>query len=335
MKRPENPGRKRGDRKAGKSVAVKNPLALGTLPGRFQKTRPYLVGVSGGIDSVALVEGLRIAGFRDLVICHLDHALRGRAGAADARFVKRLAEAAGFRFFSEKIDVRRLAAERGLSVETAAREARHSFFERAAESAGTRTLFLGHHADDQAETILFNVLRGTGVAGLRGMRPAQRMGGLRMIRPLLGVRRSEIAAFVAERGLRYREDPSNAEAFAARNRIRNGLLPALREAMGRDVVGAILRLSDVAGAEDDFLEALIPVPAVRLRVAELRAMPAALARRLVRRWLVARGVSEVGFEVVEAVRCLAAPDAVVAKVNLARGWHARRREGALFIDHRS
>ena len=140
------------------------PLELGSL----SRTARYLVGVSGGRDSVALLHALVEAGFRRLIVCHLNHGLRGRAAAADARFVATLAARLGLECESEQVDVARLAKKMGQSLETAAREVRYAFFARVARRRRCRSLFLGHHAGDQVETFLFNLFRGSGRGGLGG-----------------------------------------------------------------------------------------------------------------------------------------------------------------------
>jgi tRNA(Ile)-lysidine synthase len=195
----------------------------------------WLVGVSGGADSVALLHLLLDNGFRNLVVCHLDHRLRGRASTADALFVKRLAEKLGLPCEIGRSEVRKLMAERGESMETAARNARHVFFAQCAVKHRCRRILLAHHADDQAETVLWNLLRGS--YGLKGMREEQQITvervRLRIARPLLGVRRAELVAWLEERGHPWREDASNREPVAVRNRLRNEVFPLLAELSGR------------------------------------------------------------------------------------------------------
>lgn len=298
----------------------------------LSRTRRYLVGVSGGRDSVALLHVLLQSGFRRLIVCHLDHGLRGRQGAGDARFVERLAAAHTLPVVIHKADVMQLAAERRASVETAARDARLAFFASVARSRRCRMLFLGHHADDQVETLLFNLCRGSGRAGLGGMRPRSDRAGLTILRPLLGVWRAEIDAFIAKERLEYREDASNADPRHTRNRVRHALIPALEAQLGREVRHSIWRAAEILGAEEEWLAEQTPAPSEELSVAGLRAMPAALQRRLIRRWLGARGVRDAGFFEIENVRALIPPGAPLAKVNLPKGRHARRRAGSLFVE---
>jgi tRNA(Ile)-lysidine synthase len=301
----------------------------------------YLVGVSGGRDSVALLDLLLAAGFHELVVCHVDHGLRGAASAEDARFVASLAAERGLPCEGGRVDVRALARKGKVSIETAARDARCRFFGRAAARWQCPTILLAHHADDQAETFLFNLLRGAGPAGLAAMatESARRMGArtLRIVRPLLGVWREEIDRYVAQRGLAWREDASNADpTCATRNGLRHEAMPVLERVMGRGVRRALWRAADLLGAEEAWLteviaaEGTLPAHLPREKVAE---RPLALQRRLLRAWLLGQGVPGVGYEEVERVRTLLEPPGSgPAKVNLPDARHGRRRAGKLFVE---
>ncbi len=306
----------------------------------YPPTARYLVGVSGGRDSVALLHGLHAAGLRRLVVCHLDHGLRGTAARADARFVGRLAAKLGLPVESARVDVAALAKTEKRSLEAAAREARYRFFADAARKHRCRTLFLAHQADDQVETFLFNLLRGAGPAGLAAMATeSERTIGrrtLRIVRPLLAVWRTEIDAYLQEQGLRWREDDSNADStLATRNHLRNEILPSLAKAMGREVKPALWRTADLLGAEEAWIAGLLegesPLP-THLRVATLANQPTAKQRRLIRSWLLAAGVPGIGYGEVELVRTLLEQSHGPAKINLPGGWHARRRAGSLFLE---
>ena len=299
--------------------------------------RRYLVGVSGGCDSVALLHLLVERGYRKLIVCHLDHGLRGRAARDDARFVARLAATLNLRCVLERIDVATRATGHGISVETAARDARHDFFARVARRERVTSLFLAHQADDQVETFLFHLLRGAGRAGLAGMRPVSRRGALTVLRPLLGVWRRELDSWIAERRIRWREDASNADRAHTRNRIRQAILPALARQLGREVKPAIWRAAELLGAEEDWMNALLraeidALPA-ELPVKMICAAPLARQRRLLRAWLEQRGISA-GYAEVEAMRSLLDSDAQghPAKINLPSGRHVRRRAGRIWVE---
>ncbi len=300
----------------------------------------YLVGVSGGRDSVALLHGLCAIGYRRLVVCHLDHGLRGRAAQADARFVERLAEKAGLPLETARIDVTARAKADKCSLETAAREARYEFFAEAAARQRCHWIFLGHHADDQVETVLFNLLRGTGPAGLAGMSvEKERTVGrrkLQIIRPLLAVWRTQIDEYLHAENLRWRNDGTNASpARSTRNRMRLEILPMLEQVMGRNVRTALWQAADVLGAEEAWIASLTkaeaPLPA-QAPLAALVGKPVAQQRRMIRGWLQRARVPQVGYGEVELVRSLLDKEGGVAKINLPGDWHARRRAGVLFLD---
>lgn len=291
---------------------------------------PVLVGVSGGRDSVALLHWLCATGFSRVVVCHLDHGLR-TAGRADAKFVRALAAQLGCAVECGRRDVTALAKRRKISIETAAREARYAFFARCAKKHGTHNLVLAHHADDQVETFLFNLLRGAGPGGLGGMAAvSKREDGLTVVRPLLGVWREEIDAYVAAHALEFCEDGSNADPRHTRNRVRHDVLPALAQAMGRDVRRALWRTAEILRAEDEVVARLMPAGTRELPLESLAALPLAMRRRLVHAWLRAGGVGDVGFEEVEAV--LSLPGSRRAKVNLPGGRHARRNRKRIFLE---
>jgi tRNA(Ile)-lysidine synthase len=297
----------------------------------------FLIGVSGGADSVALLHFLVARNYR-LIVCHLDHGLR-RSSRADARFVENLAVGFGYRFLSERISIREQTKRTGQSIETAGREVRFDFFARCATKVKCRRLVLAHQADDQVETFLARLFRGAGTAGLAAMRPRSerkiRGKTLGIFRPLLGVWRGEIEQYVGAHGLEFREDESNASLLHTRNRMRHQIIPLLEEYFGREIRENIWRTADVLAAEDEYLAAQIAAPGPQLAVRELRALPLALQRRTLRAWLTRHGISNIGFRDIESVRQLIALPAGPAAVNLVGDRQARRRAGALFIPRRS
>ncbi len=299
------------------------------------RDRRLLVGVSGGIDSTALLHALAGQGFRRLTVLHLDHGLRGAAGAADAAFVKRLARRFSLPVIAGRVDVAALARERKLSIETAAREARYSFFARAARRTRCRTLLLAHHADDQVETFLFNLLRGGG-SGLGGMRrrTEREIDGVRLeiLRPWLGTWRAEIEAWVSREKIRYRDDASNASPRHTRNRLRSRVLPMLAREFGRDVRSSLWRAAEILGAQQEWLCQLVSLEGEELEVSALRALPEALERIAVHNWLRRHRIPQISFALVERIRVLVPAGAAVAKANLPGGSFARRRAGRLFVE---
>jgi tRNA(Ile)-lysidine synthase len=304
----------------------------------FPPDSRYLIGVSGGRDSVVLLHWLVAEGYRKLIVCHIDHRLRGRAARADARFVERLARANKLHFESTAIDVRDVAAKTKQSIEMAARAARYEFFAQVARRRRCRTIFLGHHADDLVETFLMNLFRGAGPLGLGSIRQVstQRVGNteLTVVRPLLGIWRDEIDRYVAKHEIVFREDASNRSLTPIRNRIRHQIVAMLEKQFGRDIRRTIWRAATIAAEEESWLKTLlppIPTTAPELPVEQLREMPVALQRRTIRKWLRDQKVADVGFDVVEEVRALLERGAS-AKMNLPRDLHVRRRAKKLFIE---
>ncbi|MDQ6623662.1 MAG: tRNA lysidine(34) synthetase TilS [Verrucomicrobiota bacterium] len=285
---------------------------------------------------MALLHWLVENGYRRLIVCHLDHRLRGRSSAADARFVRRLADEYELEFEGAETDVRGFARDHRQSIETAARTARYAFFLEVARRRRCRTIFLGHHADDLVETFLFNLFRGTG--GGRIMRPVSNYSlgktALTIVRPLLHVWRAEVDRYLTAAGLKFREDASNARLDATRNRMRHKIIPALEKEFGRNIRQSLWRAATIAADEEEWLATLVPptAEARELGTELLRAEPIALQRRIVRAWLRQHEVAEVSFDLIERVRALAAPDAPVAKTNLPGDRHARRRAKKIFID---
>jgi tRNA(Ile)-lysidine synthase len=219
-----------------------------------------LVAVSGGCDSVALLEILcQLAGQPErrwnLSVAHLNHRLRPDADA-DADFVRDLAGRHGLPCVVEAVDVAAIAAARAMSTETAARAARYEFLAQVARRLGATAVATGHHADDNVETILQRIIRGTHLRGLRGIpvqRPLAGAPGVQLIRPLLAVRREQIEQFCIRRGLGWRMDSTNADTVHRRNFIRHELLPLMRDRMNPRVDDALLRLADAAGDTEDHL----------------------------------------------------------------------------------
>ncbi|HKP02305.1 MAG TPA: tRNA lysidine(34) synthetase TilS [Chthoniobacterales bacterium] len=309
------------------------------LVARFPSTHRYLIGVSGGRDSVALLDALLHAGYRRLVVCHLDHQLRGRASMADAKFVKTLAAKLKLECEIGRTNVAALAKRTRQSIETAGRNARYEFFARIARRHRCRTLFLGHHADDLVETFLLNLFRGAGPAGLSAMRPVATREvnrlQLTIVRPLLGISRTEIDSYVRERGLKYRDDATNDSVAPMRNRVRHRIIPYIEKELNRNVTRALWRAATIAADEAEWADSLLdasPAESRDLSVKELRHEPRALQRRRIQRWLQNRGVVDLDFDTIELVRALIEPDAPRAKTNLPRDRHARRRAGKLFLE---
>jgi len=217
-----------------------------------------VVAVSGGADSVAMLLALSDLAAEGaapaLVVAHLNHGLRAGAADEDEAFVRALAARLDLVCEVGRADVRQEAQAQGLGIEEAARLARRRFLAAAARQHGARQVALGHTADDRAETILFNVLRGTGIEGLAALTVRTTLDAeIEIVRPLLAVTRAEVLAFLRERGQPWREDASNTDPAYTRNRVRRELLPLAREAVNPKADEALARLADQAAAAGEVL----------------------------------------------------------------------------------
>lgn len=266
----------------------------------FERGDRLLVGVSGGADSVCLLHLLALladAWRLELHVAHLNHGLRGAAAVADARYVAELAQQLGLPYTIEERDVASHRAKLRLSLEEAAREVRYAFFAEVAHRLGAPSVVVGHTADDQVETVLLHLLRGTGTAGLRGMAPTMQWDSktatypLKVVRPLLEVRRAQTQAYCAAHDLKPRSDVSNLDLSFTRNRIRAELLLSLRQ-YNPNIDAALLRLARTAADEMAFWEeqaVALCDRAVRhegkgifLELSSLAGQPPALVRHVLR-----------------------------------------------------
>ena len=247
------------------------------------------VAVSGGADSVCLLHCLLLLAPRwdlRLHVLHLDHNLRGEESREDAEFVQRLAAELGLPVTVARADLSAPAE----NLEQAARQARLAFFGEAMAAGAVDRVALGHTRSDQAETVLFRFLRGSGSAGLAGIRPVTREG---LIRPLIEVDRAGVEEFLRARSLPWREDSSNASERFARNRIRHGLMPLLAREWNPGIVATLAHTAAWAEAEESYWEEELDClaagrlseqeGAVLLHAPSLASMPTAAARRLIRR----------------------------------------------------
>ncbi|MDQ6809285.1 MAG: tRNA lysidine(34) synthetase TilS, partial [Verrucomicrobiota bacterium] len=276
-------------------------LHLETLR-RFPPSARYLIGVSGGRDSVGLLHALLAEGYRRLIVCHLNHGLRGAAATADARLVARLAKQAELPFEERRVDVVALAEAERMSVETAGRCARYEFFAAVARKRRCPTVFLGQHADDLVETTLLNLFRGSGATGLANMRPAsqRKVNGvtLTIVRPLLQTHRRAIDEYARVHALKFRDDATNADTAHMRNRIRHRVLPYIERQFGRDVRKSIHRAAELLAADEEWLAEIVldnGAGGDELSVAALRLQATALQRRVIRAWLMRNRIAGVDF----------------------------------------
>jgi len=256
----------------------------------LRRGESVLVAVSGGPDSVALLHVLKRLQpvlDLDLIVFHLNHKLRGLEADADARFVGEFAAGMGLKVMPVECDVRLLMERERLSLEEAAREARYREMERLAAELDIDKIALGHHADDQAETFLMRLLRGTGLEGLGSIKPV-RDG---YVRPLIDETKSEILQYVEEHALEYRVDASNRDESILRNRVRHKLMPLLSE-YNPSFQETILNTIEIVREDQSFIEEIVAgifsrhaqrePGLIRLPIVEITNQPLAIERRLVR-----------------------------------------------------
>ncbi len=313
-----------------------------------QKVRPFidredliapgtrvLVGLSGGVDSVVLLHLLTRMGYRTEA-AHVNYRLRGAASDADEAFARDLCQRLGVPLHVAAFDTEAHAREHGQTIQEAARELRYDYFARLAEQEGVRAVAVAHHLDDQAETVLLNLLRGAGPEGLAGM-PARRAltpgGNALLVRPLLHVRRVDIEAYARAEGLAWREDASNLSPKYRRGVLRSAVLPLLEEHFGPAAAANIARSAALLRAyvEDTLRPELAAhfeqaaheePPGGRLDLDALRALPAVWRGRLVlealRRWLP------------DAPRSAALVGAVVGLIEAQAGRRVALRDGTVW-----
>lgn len=297
---------------------------------RFRMCQPgERIGVacSGGPDSVALLEALlELAPALEITVglAHLNHKLRGEASDQDEAFVRALAAKRGLELHVRSTDIEKAAGESGRNLEDAGRTARYGWFAELIEQGVYDRIATGHTLSDQAETVLFRLLRGAGPDGLSAIRPVRAPG---VIRPLLGVERPEVEAFLTERGAEYRVDESNRDSRFARNRIRHNLLPELEQNWNPRVSRALARLGDQAAEDAAYWSGRVERWEARLlhatpdglvlRADEVSRLEPALRRRLLRRALErVGGEGRFDFQHLEALRRLIEQTAAGARLSL-------------------
>jgi tRNA(Ile)-lysidine synthase len=271
--------------------ALETRLAAAWPPEAWQDVT-VLVAVSGGADSVALLRGMAAlktgentsgglsqSGHRaehgryengtvpfpkpdgagrgegQLLAAHVNHQLRGGESNADEAFVLALCRRLGVRCEVGRVEIP--PATHGQGIEATARRARYAFLQEAAQRLGARYVVTAHTADDQAETILHRILRGTGIRGLMGMSRARPLGPATLLRPLLGVRHAELVAYLERLGQSWRHDSTNADLRFTRNRIRHRLLPQLAQQFNPAVVDALLRLGSLAAESQTAIDSAV------------------------------------------------------------------------------
>jgi len=300
--------------------------------------------VSGGADSVALLRlllELRKELGLVLSVVHFNHRLRGAEADADENFVGELAQNFHLEFCCESGDVASLAAEKGTGIEAAARAMRYQFFRKLLTDGTLDRVATAHSLDDQAETVLLRIVRGSGTRGLAGIYPQLSVHGSRfsaasIIRPLLGIRRKELEGYLHEIGQNWREDKSNRDLRFARNRVRHGVLPRLESALNPSVRESLAEAAEIARAEEDYWQAEVVrvLPEIwdsaqsSFKIIELTRLPLALQRRVVRAAAETLGL-RLEFAHVEGI--LAVTRGSEKSANLPADWRAERNKNCVIF----
>ncbi len=290
----------------GRSSKLANPCSLicgSSLPetireiiechGLIPAGAKVVAGVSGGADSVALLRALHQLGI-PVTIAHLNHQLRGADSDADERFVRGLADKLSLPIVVKSVNVRHLAESSKLSLEMAARQARHDFF----AEFGDTVVALAHHADDQVETFFLKLARGAGSEGLEGMSLFQQIGQVRLIRPMLDIPRAEILQWLKANKLEWREDASNSDETVLRNRVRHTILPLLEQELNPNLRETILRTMNILRAENEWMNSTLEDLTLDVR------LPLAARRRVLRKWLFENSADGVDFDAVDKILSL-------------------------------
>lgn len=266
---------------------------------RYRMLQPrdsVLLGVSGGPDSIALVNTLIHLSIRfplNIGIAHLNHCLRGENSDNDEKFVSQVSQKLNIPFFTARKDVKKFQKQNKLSLEEAARRVRYDFFETTAKDQGYNKIALGHHADDNAELVLMYLLRGSGPLGLSGIRPVRED---KYIRPLIHQNREEIMEYLKQNSLAYVTDMTNTDTKFLRNRIRHELIPALKKSYNPNISNTLNRLSSIIRDEEEWInETILPAylncvlnekkDRVKLCIPELDKIPVPVKRRIIRKAL--------------------------------------------------
>jgi tRNA(Ile)-lysidine synthase len=314
-----------------------------------------LVAVSGGPDSVALLHllgDLREEIELHLEVAHLQHGIRGAEAQEDARFVAELTEKLGLPFHLKEVNLRQIKSAAGKgNLEALARAERYRFFAAVARERNLGKIATAHTQDDQAETVLMWLLRGSGLKGLGGIAPTHELdrtniksaSRLMVIRPLLDVSRTEIEAYLNEKHLTFRLDRSNQDLSFLRNWIRLKLIPQLKERMDRNLPSRLAQQAELIREEDDLLDALAHAAINEIRTAEgmnrgsLLKHSKAMQRRLLRLWIEAtRGhLRGLDFQHVEALLDLIADGPPQGRLSIPGGWQLVKEYETLKLDKQS
>ena len=219
-----------------------------------------VLGVSGGPDSIAMLNILNdIKNDKkqhmnfDIIVAHVNHMIREEA-IEDQKFVENFCKKIGVTFYAKSIDVQKIANNKKIGTEEAGRNARYEFFDEILEKENANKIAIAHNKNDKIETIIMNMLRGSGIAGLKGIEPIKNN---KYIRPLIECERFEIEEYCAQNGIEPRIDRTNFENVYTRNKVRNIVIPFIKKEFNPNIIQTMDRLSDLVKEEDEYLENVV------------------------------------------------------------------------------
>lgn len=314
----------------------------------LEPSKRYCLAVSGGADSLALADAAWLA-FADstanLRVCHVEHGIRGAEALQDAQLVADFCRERKLDFVCHHVDVPSYAKEKGCSIEEAARSLRYAKLLEEAERFQAEAIVTAHQADDQAETVLWKLLRGAGMDGLSGMQAAASLGSVQLLRPFLEVSRAELEQYCELRGLHYCVDSTNSDVTYTRNRIRRELLPYLAREFNPNIKETLLREAKVLAEEQECLQHLAEKylqdssfcgmvedeKGLWLSGRLLSELPAALRKRILRLVFFRLGGKELSYERTLALDRLCREGTGGKLVQLPSGFVARYYKKKIFI----
>jgi tRNA(Ile)-lysidine synthase len=321
-------------------------MAEAKAAGWWQRGISVVAAVSGGPDSMALLHLLKTMAQEEpfrIVVAHVNHQFRGAESDAEAEMVRTVAADWGLPFESASINVPAYMADTGMNKQAAAREKRYQFLKETAHRHACPLVVLGHHAGDQAETVLMRIIRGTGVGGLSGIPFRRREEDLELIRPLLRIYKSELLAYCKRNEVPFAFDSSNADRHYFRNAVRLDLLPIL-EQYNPQLQSSLIRLADMAGADDDYMEAealkifrnetVEAGEGFRLARERFCSLHVALQRRLIKLILsyCANPRQTVDFRhIEEIISAVSTEKPAVARFDIGDGWVLSREYDEVYI----
>jgi tRNA(Ile)-lysidine synthase len=254
-----------------------------------------LLGVSGGIDSMVLFDIMtklaKKGMFAELIVAHVDHMLRDEESECDKKLVVQTCIENNVKCFVHKVDVKKIAIDKKISIEMAARDARYSFFKKCCHENNLNTILTAHNADDQAETVLMRLIRGTTLTGISGINSCSDFNGIKLVRSLLEYTRNEIEEYAKKNNIVWREDSSNLTDDYLRNKIRHNIVPFITSEINSAFIKNITKMTKQFKIDDDFIEKqadAIKQDAIQgdcMDFSKIHNVEPALQNRVIRSWL--------------------------------------------------